>query len=70
MFSKEDQRVFSESLKNICIGSVLVHCRYISDAFADDFAKKLSKKKQKKSDEILVVGCFDLNSKFISSPEM
>ena len=69
MFSKEDQRVFSESLKNICIGSVSVHCRYISDAFADDFVKKLSKKK-KKSDESLVAGCFDLNSKFISSPEM
>ena len=47
MFSKEDQRVFSESLKNICIGSVSVHCRYISDAFADDFVKKLSKKKKK-----------------------
>ena len=69
MFWKEDQRVFSETLKNICIGSVSVHCRYISDAFADDFVKKLSKKK-KKSDESLVVGCFDLNSKFISSPEM
>ena len=57
MFWKEDQRIFSWNLKKIC--TVAVHWWYIKDAFAGFRQQIFGKKK-----DILVAGCFYLNSKF------
>ena len=64
MFWKEDQRICSWNLgKYMYSSSSLLHKRWFCKILSTNLKQK---KRKKKSEDILVAGCFHANSKFIS----